>query len=80
MAYLQEELTLVTSDGTEVQVRKRGTTAPGIFVIRRKGHRLYVEFKYFVRGSANPQSLHIGAIVDPIEDTRMQYPPKVYPR
>lgn len=62
MLRYQEQLRLSDARGREVFVRKRGTTAPGLFVIRRKGNRAYLEFKYYVRGTGLPQSLHIGAI------------------
>ena len=55
-------LALEARDGSEVRVVRRRAAAPGRFVLRAKGERLYLKFEWFVRGSRELRSVYIGRV------------------
>jgi hypothetical protein len=58
----QQTLHLKLPDGREAIVKRRGAISPGIFVMRRKGTKTYLEFRYFIRRKLYSKSVHIGII------------------
>ncbi len=56
-------LKLYTPSGKELLVRRRGSTAAGEFFVRQKKGSLYVEYRYFERGSGFPKKIYIGTLV-----------------
>jgi len=61
--YHGQVLELRTAEGWELSVRRRGSTAPGEFFLRRKRDGFYVEFRYFTRGGGHPKRIYIGPVV-----------------
>jgi hypothetical protein len=55
-------LELRTPEGQQVHIRRRGATAIGDFYIRERHGGLYVEYRYFERGSGFPTKVYVGRV------------------